>query len=173
VGAKMNNARSIPRFIAFSRMFAIAMAGSLSACDPVYGVWRGAPIHVDPSTECVARVLRATPGIDSVEYKHSTGGRPLTWTGIKPPTLVETFIYHGQSNVRGVLQYTKDYDGRRTFEQYDVGMGHGPPQEEVNATRPVMRKVEVALESQCGLIGLATHTTESCKREECGPLALE
>lgn len=169
----MNNARGISRFSAISLALALATMGSLSACDPIYGVRRSSPIHSDPTTECVERVLRATPGIQTVEYKHWTGERPLTWTGIKSPTLVEAFIYQGPSNVRGVLQYTKDYSGRLTFEQSDVRMGGVPSQEEINATRPIMIKVEHALESQCGLVGLALHVKEQCWKEDCRPIALE
>jgi hypothetical protein len=173
IGAKMSNARRISRSTVISPMFALAMMGYLSACDPIYGVKRSAPIHADPTTECVERVLRATPGIASVKYKQSTGGRPLTWTGIKSPTLVETFFYEGPNNVRGVLQYEKDYAGRFTFAQMDLRLGQSPPQEEVSATRPVMRKVEYALESQCGLVELASHVAEQCWKEECGPIALD
>jgi hypothetical protein len=173
MSAKMNGARGISHFRAISLGLELAMLGSLSACDPIYGVRRSAPIHSDPTTECVERVLRATPGIQTVEYKHGTGERPLTWTGIKSPTLVETFIYQGPGNVRGVLQYTKDYSGRLTFEQSDVRMGRGPPQGEINATRPVMSKVEHALETQCSLVGLALHVTEQCWKEDCGPIVFE
>lgn len=120
INAKMCNARRISRFTAISPMLALAMIGSLSACDPLYGVRRTAPIDVDPTIECVERVLRATPGIQTVEYKHSTGGSPLTWAGIKSPTLVESFSYQGPSNVRGVLQYTKDYAGRFMLVQTDL-----------------------------------------------------
>jgi hypothetical protein len=154
-------------------MFALAIIGPLSACDPIYGVKRSAPIHADPTTECVERILRATPGIQTVEYKRSTGVRPLTWSGVKPPSLVETFLYQGPENIRGVLQYEKDYAGRITFAQMDLRMGQSPPEEEVNATRLVMRKVEYALESQCGLVELASHVTERCWRETCPPIALD
>ena len=154
-------------------MFALAIIGCLSACDPIYGVKRSAPIHADPTTECVERILRATPEIQTVEYKHSTGGRPLTWTGIKPPTLVETFLYQGPDNVRSVLQYKKDYAGRFTFAQMDLRMGQSPPQKEVSATRLVMRKVEYALESECGLVELTSHVTEQCWKEKCAPMTLD
>ena len=166
----MNNARDNPDFIAISRMLLVALIGPLSACDFIYGVSRSAPIHVDPTPECVERVLRSTPGIASVEHKEELGSRPLTWTGIKSPTRIETFFYQGPSNVHGVLQYTKDYDGRLSFSQSNIGLNRVPPQEVVTATRLVMRKIEIALDSQCGLIGLSTQVTEWCKKEECAPL---
>ena len=49
-------------------------------------------------------------------------------------------------------------------------MGRSPPQGEINATRPVMSKVEHALETQCSLVGLALHVTEQCWKEDCGPM---
>lgn len=153
-----------------SSVFAIAVIGSLSACDSINGVNRSAPIYADPTTECVERVLRATPGIESVKYKESNGGRPLTWTGIKSPSLLETFIYQGPDNVLGALQYEKDYAGRFMFAQMDLDMGRVPPQEEITATRRVMRNVEIELESQCGLVGLASRIREQCRRERCGPI---
>ena len=166
----MKNARDVPGFIAIGRMLTFALIVSLSGCDVLYGVRRSAPIHSDPTPECVERVLRSTPEIASVEHKQETGGRPLTWTGIKSPTVVENFLYQGPNNVQGVLQYTKDYDGRMAFWQSNIEMNRVPPQEVITATRPVMRKVELALEAQCGLIGLATHVAEWCNKEECGPL---
>jgi hypothetical protein len=147
-----------------------ALVGFQSACDFVYGVSRSAPIQVDPTPECVERVLRSTPGIDSVEHQQSARGRPLTMTGFQSPTLVENFFYQGPGNVRAVLQYTKDYAGRLKFSQSTLGFNRVPPQEDITATRPVMRKVELALESECGLSGLAAHVTEWCRKEVCGPL---
>jgi hypothetical protein len=173
IGANMSNAQTISRFTLISPMFALAMIGSLSACDPIYGVKRSAPIYTDPTTECVERVLLATPGIASVNYKEWTGGRPLTWSGIKPPTIVETFSYHGPNNVRGALQYEKDYAGRFTFAQTDLNVGQRVPQEEVSATRPIMRRVEYALESQCGLVGLTSQIREQCWGGKCRSIALD
>jgi hypothetical protein len=166
----MNNARDISGFTAASRILMFALIGSLSACDFLYGVRRSAPIQVDPTPECVERVLWNTPGVDSVEHKQSNGDRPLTLSGIKSPTLVETFFCKGPGNVRAVLQYTKDYAGRLEFWQSNLDLNRAPPQEDITATRPIMRKVELALESECGLSGLAAHVTEWCRKEVCGPL---
>lgn len=153
-----------------SRVLVVGLIGSLSGCDFIYGVSRTAPIHIDPTPECVEQVLRGTPGIAAVEHRQELGSRPLTWSGIKAPTLVESFLYQGPGNVKGVLQYTKDYKGRLLFWQSNLELNRAPPQEVVTATRPIMRKVEISLEAQCGLDGLATHVTEWCKKEECPPL---
>lgn len=148
----------------------VALAWMVSACDLEYGVRRSAPIQTDPTPECVEQVLRSTAGIATVEHQQMDGGRPLTLSGIQAPTIVQSFFYQGPDHVRGVLQYTKDYDGRLVFWQSNLGLNQVPPQEEVTATRPVMRRIELALEIRCGLVGLASHVTEWCKRETCAPL---
>lgn len=166
----MTNVRCTRSLGVVGQTLIVTLVGSLSACDTSYGVMRSTPIQVDPTPECVERVLRSTPGIASVEYKHSSGGRDLTLSGIKPPILVESFFYKGPDNVRGVLQYTKDYDGTMEFSQSLTEINVIPPQEYITATRPVMYKVELDLERECGLVGLTSRIKEWCNKEDCPPL---
>jgi len=97
------------------QLFLTASVLLLTACDIFYGVRRSASLQVDPTPECVEKVLRNTSGISSVEHEQVDGGRPITFSGIHPDTIVQNFFYKGPNHVSGVLQYTKDYDGNLEF----------------------------------------------------------
>lgn len=79
------------------------------------------------------------------------GGRPLTWTGIKP-------------------QVTIKYDGETDFSQHLVDINRKPPQELIDGSRPVMRWIEEALETECGMDGLAAAIDEHCSGVQCPAL---
>jgi hypothetical protein len=109
--------------------------------------------------------------VEEVQYFETDGGRPLTWTGLKPPTRVHTFVYRDGS-VLGALQVTIRYDGETNFSQHLVDINRKPPQETIDATRPVMRWIEEALQVQCGMAGLVTGIDEHCSGVECPPLGI-
>ena len=139
----------------------------LSGCDFAYGVRRSAVLDVEPTLTCVEEVLRSTPGITTVEYKRQEGGRPLTLTGLGPPTVNHAFLFSGPDHVKGVLQYQREANGDVAFWQSNMGLNSVPPQEEVTATRPVMRRIEVSLAQRCQLHDLPSKVTEWCAKEEC------
>jgi hypothetical protein len=139
----------------------------LTGCDPVYGISRSACVPLMPPPDSVASAIRDTPGVDQVEYRFSEEGEPLTLTGIKAPDQVHTFSYRGGSNVRGSLQFTVDYRGTVEYSQSLMMMGRHPPQEWIDATRPVMLKIEQRLERDCGLKGLSDAVVERCIGVKC------
>jgi len=141
-----------------------------SACDVLYGVHRSAPIDNDPSPECVERVLHAMPEIATVRHEQVLGSRPLTWSGLHEPDVFQNFFYQGPDHIIGVLQYSKDYRGRMSLSQSNLELNRVPPQADVTATRPVMKRIESALEAQCGLRNLTSKITEWCHKEECPPI---
>jgi hypothetical protein len=142
-----------------------------SGCDRVSGLYREAQIDVDPTPQCVERVLRSMPEIWTVTHlQRHVSGRPITLSGIQEPDVTETFSYEGPNHVWGYLGYTKDYKGRMSLRQYITKMGGAPPQEDVTATRPVMMHVEIALEAQCGLHNLAARIKEWCSGVQCPPI---
>jgi hypothetical protein len=120
-----------------------------------------------PTPATVGTVVRETPGVDDVEYRSSEGGRPLTLTGIKSPDQVHTFSYRGGSNVHGSLQFVVDYKGRVEYSQSLMCLGRRPPQEWINATRPVMLQIEARLEESCGLTNLQSSVEEICHGVKC------
>jgi hypothetical protein len=138
-----------------------------TSCDPSFGVSRWARVQMMPDPTLVETVIRNAPGVQKVEYHTAEGGRPLTISGIKPPDQVYTFMYDGEPNVHGQLQFTIDYAGRVDFSQYLVKMGRRPPQAWIDATRPVMIQIETLLEKQCGLTGLQTSVVERCFGVKC------
>lgn len=144
-----------------------ALSVCVSACDTVYGVHRSAPIYADPTPQCVERVLRGMPEITTVRHNQVVGGRPITWSGVHEPAFIQNFFYQGPNHVIGVLQYSRDYKGKMLLWQSNIDVNRVPPQEDVTATRPVMKHVEIALEAQCGLSALTTRVTEWCHKEQC------
>jgi hypothetical protein len=132
----------------------LALLALVTGCDPGYGIYRHARVSFMPAPARVGAVVWETPGIDDVQYRSSEGGRPLTLTGIKPPDQVHTFSYHGGSNVQATLQFVVDYKGTVEYSQSLMCLGRRPPQEWIDATRPVMIQIEARLEESCGLTNL-------------------
>jgi hypothetical protein len=139
----------------------------LTGCDPIFGVTRNAHVQFMPEPAMVGATIKSTLGVDKVDYRLTEGGRPLTWTGIKPPNQVYTFLYRGGTNVHGAVQFVVDYKKSVEYSQTLLRMGSPPPQEWINATRPVMKQIEVELEKNCGLTNLQTTVVERCIHVKC------
>jgi hypothetical protein len=133
----------------------------LTGCDPGYGIYRRARVPFMPAPAIVGTAVRETPGVDDVRYSYAEGGRPLTWTGIKPPEQVHTFSYHGGSDVRGSLMFIVDYKGTVEYSQSLMMLGRRPPQEWIDATHPVMLQIESRLGHDCGLTNLSSTVKET------------
>ena len=147
----------MPRALPFLLLLSLALC---TGCDPVFGVSRRARVSFMPEPARVGAAIRATPGVDDVQYRFSEGGRPLTLTGIKPADHVHTFSYRGGSNVHGSLQFVVDYKQGVEFSQTLLRMGSRPPQNWIDATRPVMILIEARLEETCGLTNLQASVVE-------------
>jgi hypothetical protein len=139
----------------------------MSGCEPLWGISRDAPIDVDPTPECFERVLRSMPEISTVTHEPIFRESYLFEEG---EDVTETFSYEGLNHVRGFLSYTKDNKGKMSLSQYYQGYSRVPERETVIAARPLMMRVEIALEwleSQCGLHNLASRIKEWCSWEQC------
>jgi hypothetical protein len=112
-----------------------------------------------PTPAVVGEVIKSVPGVEHVKYEQAEGGRPLTITGIHAPDKVHTFIYSG-TNIWACLLFEVDFKGRVRFSHSLTEMFKPPPQEWIDATRPVMKKAEASLEQRCGLAGLSTNVVE-------------
>jgi hypothetical protein len=141
---------------------------SLSGCDFVYGVTRNAKLDTEPSQECVSRVIKNSPGVTQVRYEARHDGKGL----FHPSPWVYNYLYRGtpENHVVGVLQITKEYDGQLSYHDTLLDLNIKPPQAEIDATRPVMRKIEVELENQCGAVGLPANIKETCTGVLCAPM---
>jgi len=152
---------------------ALAATVLLGGCDFIYGVTRDARLESQPALDCVGKVIRATPGIARVEEENRSGGRVLTWSGLQPPNQVYYFRYFGEpgSHVFGFVHLDVYPNGEVEFSNYRIGINRKPPQEDIDATRPVMQKIEAGLAKQCGLTQLPARIKELCTGVDCKPLA--
>jgi hypothetical protein len=149
------------------RRFLLLLLTLLTGCDTGYGLYRHGHVSFMPPPQQVSAAVQGTPGVDEVEYRLSEGGRPITLFGIKSPEQVYTFSYRGSSNVHASLQFVVDYNGRVEYSQSLMRLGRPPPQETIDATRPVMLQIEGRLEQSCGLSNLQASVEEICRGVKC------
>lgn len=145
----------------------------LTGCDVLYGVRRTAVLDQVPSLECVSSVVSTTSGVATVEKKSEQSGVAVTLSGQKDPAyIVDNFFFRGieGSNIVGVLQILQDHRGTITFTHSLFGINRKPPQKEVDATRPIMKRIEDRLVSECGIVQLPAHIQETCSGVDCGIL---
>jgi len=135
-----------------------ALALSVAGCDASYGVSRTARLDSLPPLTCVQRAIETSPGVAFVQ--EVTSGA------------VYTFTYSGTegSHIRGALQLIMRDSGDVSFSQSRVMLGNYPPQQDIDATRPVMQRIEEALASKCSIAQLPAQIKEQCSGVTCPPL---
>lgn len=132
-------------------LFSLLLAG----CDTMYGIYRRAPVPAVPDMAAIQARIESYPEIEKVEYKQfGSGSQPITLTGLKKEDEIFQIHYVGGSSVRGYLVFERDYKGRVTYRQYLMSMNRRVPQEWVDATWPVMKKIEADLIALFGLSGI-------------------
>lgn len=154
------------------RFIFLGLVVFLLGCDTVYGVRRYATLDTFPPLDCVRTVLNSTPEIRKVEYREDEGGTALTLSGPKPEGPTFSFLYTGSegSHIHGALQVHQDHRRIVSFRQTLLYINGTPPQEDVDATRPVMHRLEIVLAEKCGIPELPTRVAESCSDVQCGSL---
>ncbi len=143
---------------------ALALLGALAGCiDQIYGIRRAAEVSEQPSLECIEAAIRSVDGIEDVRHEARQGGRTLTLTGLRPGDELYYFAYTS-GEVGATLLVTIDHEGNVTLDQHKVSVNRPVPREELEAVRPLMIRIEAAIEERCGV----PHLTESVKewREE-------
>lgn len=130
-----------------------------SACDPIYGVNRHAYVWFMPEPAKVGDVIRDMPKVTTVEFKKSERRGPLTYR----------FVYKGE-NIDGTLEFVQYKKHHVEYSQSLARMGGRPPQEWIDATRPVMIAIEKGLEENCGLTNLHSEVREWCHGVKCPPI---
>lgn len=158
----------------------IAILGlSVAGCSQLLdGVSRTASLKSMPSVDCVDRVIKSTPDIVSVVHEKTEWEE----NGLDPVThSLHTFVYRGAegSHINGTLHISAKnrdvqlYGGLHISENSDVLLyqtSHGgASQQDIDATRPVMRNIEHALASECGMTSLAANVGEKCGAFQCPP----
>jgi hypothetical protein len=132
---------------------------AVTACDPVYGLSRHAYVATMPDAAKIRGIVEHTPGVDSVMYRHHEGGFP---------TMKEYYFdYRGGSDVRGELRFLIDSRKRIHYSQTCLSLLEPPPQKYIDATLPVMKRIELGLEREAGLSGLQSSVTQDCSRVVC------
>jgi len=148
-------------------LFVVLSAMVLAACDPIYGVTRHAKVGFMPDPAKVRAIIEHVRGVDEVRYQQIEGSKPLTLGGIQRTTEVYTFSYRGGSDVHGALQFEVDYQNRVEYRQTLLQMFQPPPQQWIDATLPVMQRIESRLETQAGLSGLRNSVMQRCDGVVC------
>lgn len=97
----------------------------LAGCDALRGVNRRALVRYAPASDCVIRSLQSIQGISNVRYEAHTGGRSLTWTGLKPPDKLHYYFYDFQA-LSGNLYFLEDYKGKVEFVQLHKAQQSAP-----------------------------------------------
>ncbi len=132
------------------RYLILAMTLALCGCDTISGVSRSAAVHRLPDLQEVKARILGYPEVKEVRLWEREGSRPLTLTGIKKPDEVYYLSYSGGENIRGTLMFEKNYKGQIEYSQSLMMMNRRPPQAWIDATWPVMKRIERDLEQIFG-----------------------
>ena len=122
----------------------------LSGCDYIYGVSRGSNVRSLPDLPKVKARIESYPEVKEVKFWQAAGGRPITLTGLKKAEEVFYLSYTDRQNVHGTLMFTRNYKGEVSYSQYLIDINRRPPQPWIDATWPIMKKIEKDLEDGFG-----------------------
>ena len=140
---------------------------ALVGCDYIHGVSRVSPeFQPYPRTECVLEAVKSIEGMSDVSYREESGSRPLTLRGVEKHDEIHRFWYQ-YKGLRNNFYFRVSYNGNtQLFHGYGC-FNCTPPQEDVDRIYPAIIAVEQALETQCGISGLARSTKEFCSGVKC------
>ena len=125
-----------------------------NGCDTFHGITREADVHKLPEFSAVIAHIRKYPEIDEVKYLQKSGGRPLTFSGIQSATQVYYITYKGSEDIFGSIHFTEDYNGNIVFHQSLVYLNRPVPEKMIEATLPIMERIEKDLEEKFGFTNL-------------------
>jgi hypothetical protein len=121
-----------------------------SGCDTINGVRRSAYLHTLPDLEKVKSRIEAYPEITEVTFKESEGSRPLTFAGIQQPDRVFHLFYTDSKDVSGSLMFISNFKNEVYYSQSLFYRNSRPSQKRIDATWPVMKKIENDLITEFG-----------------------
>lgn len=134
----------------FAAILTAAAAALCGACDTLYGIQRDTRLTFLPDLACVEAAIRSIAEVRDVRQWSVEGARPLTLTGIQAPDRLHYFGYDVGST-GATLLLSIDYEGDVEMSQHLVRINRHVPQADVDAVRPVMLRIEAALEERCGV----------------------
>jgi len=119
-----------------------------------------------PDISCITNAVQSVPGVSNVEYRSESGGRPLTIHGIEKPDEIHRYIYQ-YSGLTGNFYFRVNYKGGVDYNHTYFDINRTPPQNEIDEIRPVMFKIEQAIETECGVKGFTSGVVERCSGVKC------
>lgn len=135
-----------------SRYLAITSVVFLSACDFMAGLTHEYRLDELPLPVCVEDTLRNVEGVTNVSYAPGEVNRHA----------LHRFSYRAEG-----VEVRLDIDRNRSRPEYVQSymvLNTVPPNELIARLRPVMTRVDQALESNCGMRGLSHGVKEYCPR---------
>ena len=129
----------------------------LVSCD-IYGILIQGDAVAIPDTTKLKKHLESYPEIREVDQFQLEGGRPVSLTGIKAADQTQYFNYSGQ-DVYGSIYFTKDYTGSIRYSHSLIERHSPPPQSTIDASWPVMQRIERDMEDIFGLTGHSERTS--------------
>jgi hypothetical protein len=120
-----------------------------SACDPISGVQTNAELATAVDLQCVDKTVRTLPGVGVVvrSTDRSESFQVMPYRG-KVTTISEAWHYGG--DLGGTVQIVRE--GKvTTYFNGKLKMGPPFPKAELDAFVPLMKRVNRALERECGL----------------------
>jgi hypothetical protein len=135
-----------------SRYLAITSVVFLSACDFTAGLTHVYRLDELPLPVCVEDTLKHVEGVTDVSYAPDEVNRRA----------LHRFSYRAEG-----VEVRLDIDRNRTRPEYVQSymvLNAVPPSELIARLRPVMTRVDQALESNCGVRGLSQGVEEYCPR---------
>lgn len=141
----------------FTPLLALVLSFVLiTGCDPMCGVVRQARVPFMPEPASIASTIRATPGVDDVDYG-------WTLNESKPPDQIYWFEYRGGTNIHGSIYFGVDCKRQVIYRQSFGHIGR-LSQSELDAMHPVMLEIEKRLATDCGLTNLPSDVVEDRNR---------
>lgn len=127
----------------------VALACSLTACDPISGVSTDAKLTRPVDLVCIDGALRTVAGAGTVEHRTdvSKSFQILPYRG-QVVTVSDAWDYGGDRG--GILHLTNDGQAI-TYSNGRMKMGNPLPKADLDAFVPLMDRVNIAIESKCGL----------------------
>ena len=122
-----------------------------AACDTLHGVRREAEVYAVPDLPRLKAHLESYPELREVKWFQRQEGALLTLTGIHAGDECSCVIYRGGEDIHGALMFTRDHAGRILYSQSLLQLNRPPPQAWIDASWPVMKRIEQDLARDFGL----------------------
>jgi hypothetical protein len=125
-----------------------------------YGLHRSAePAPVIVGFECIEKRVGAITGVEDLDYSTTEGGRPLTWSGIKPSSTEHRFSFTFDGEEMD-MYFEEFWDGRISYSGSASSIDKGRAARLIELGEPLFAEIERNLQV-CGFddLGQRVHST--------------